>query len=157
MADWKVHEKSGVPVSTRGEVHTRNKGVHFGSNTNGYKEINKGGKPYYVHRMVAETFIPNPEPGFYDMVDHFKPGVEHRGDNRVENLQWSNHTLNLLNTDADNVSLSGDKWRARVNVGGKPHYLGTYVDKEEAKEASAAFKDLAIKIMTFNSDGRVPT
>ena len=57
----------------------------FGSKKeNGYVHITINAKQYYVHRLVAEAFIPNPEG---------KPTVDHinrdRSDNRVENLRWA--------------------------------------------------------------------
>ena len=52
----------------------------------GYRTISIRGKFYLVHRLVAETFIPNPEQ---------KPTVDHvnrvRDDNRVQNLRWATH------------------------------------------------------------------
>lgn len=57
---------------------------------NGYSKVGlcKNGKrkPYYVHRLVAEAFIPNPNnlPEVNHKIDNF----EHRSDNRVENLEW---------------------------------------------------------------------
>ena len=56
----------------------------------GYRIFNIGGKYIKGHRLVAETYIPNPEG---------KPIVCHlnhqKDDNRLENLQWGTHMENV--------------------------------------------------------------
>jgi len=48
-------------------------------------------KQHALHRLVAKTFIPNPNN--YPQVNH-KNG--NRGDNRVENLEWCTGSYNCI-------------------------------------------------------------
>lgn len=60
---------------------------------NGYRTVRIRGKDYKVHRLVAETFIPNPEN---------KPTVDHinriRDDNRICNLRWATQKEQVENS-----------------------------------------------------------
>jgi hypothetical protein len=55
----------------------------------GYNLVTLGAKKKTVHRLLAETFLPNPEN---------KATVNHRNgdrlDNRVENLEWASYSEN---------------------------------------------------------------
>jgi hypothetical protein len=61
--------------------------------------LSKNNKPkkFKVHRLVAITYIPNPEN---------KPQVDHinriRTDNKVSNLRWATQSENNMNTIAKN-------------------------------------------------------
>lgn len=60
-------------------------------NKDGYKVVNIRKKIYYIHRLVAEEFIPNPEG---------KPFINHidgnKQNNSVENLEWCTNSENIL-------------------------------------------------------------
>lgn len=83
---WKpIPDAAGYEVSNLGNVRNANKITHLVlSILNGYYKVNLGKYgTYLVHRLVAQTFIPNSEN---------KPQVNHingnKRDNRVENLEW---------------------------------------------------------------------
>ena len=77
---------------------------------NGYYQINltKDGfkRNYYVHRLVAETFIPNPNN--YPEVNHKD---ENPANNHVENLEWCTASYNCRYSDIGGMlrELRGDK------------------------------------------------
>lgn len=95
----KYNVKYDLFVDVDGNIYWRDqygninpKKQHVGNN--GYMFIMRGQrkKKLRVHRIVAETFIPNPEN---------KPEVDHinriRTDNRADNLQWVTRLENAQN------------------------------------------------------------
>ena len=106
MEEWRDIKgyEGKYQVSNLGRV----KSLNYRGNTNkehilkprelrgGYRQIKlykNGSREYYlIHRLVAETFIPNPNN--LPCVNHKIDNFEHRSDNRVENLEWCNHKYN---------------------------------------------------------------
>lgn len=74
-------------VSSKGRIAKILKGD---SNGKGYRFIKfKDGKRIYIHRLVAENHIDNPnnEP----IINHINGD---KSDNRIENLEWCNYSYN---------------------------------------------------------------
>lgn len=66
-----------------------------GDNGNGYKSLclwkNRKDKRHYVHRLIALTFIPNPDNK--STVNH-KNGI--KNDNKLNNLEWMTYSENHI-------------------------------------------------------------
>lgn len=86
---WKNTEFDGYMVSNLGRVKHNDKILKATDRGNGYLTVFIYGKNRYLHRIVAQAFIPNPEN---------KPQVNHIDGNRsndcVENLEWVNRLEN---------------------------------------------------------------
>jgi hypothetical protein len=60
-------------------------------NKNGYYYVKIHGRHYYIHRLIAEAFIPNPNN--YPVVRHLNDDAS---DNSIENLAWGTQSDNRL-------------------------------------------------------------
>jgi len=148
-------EEIWVPVKDNWAYFISNKGrvktyddfypkIWFHKST-GYYQVKLNGKKYYLHRLLAQAFIPNPEN---------KPFVDHidgdRKNNALSNLRWCTHAENMRNrkkqrnntSEYTGVSFNkaSGKWKAYITVGGKKKYLGRFHTKEEA---AAVYREAA--------------
>jgi len=80
----------GFEVRTDRSVWVGNIEKKLSNHSAGYKVVWIDGKLKYVHRLVAEKFIPNPNNK--SSVNHIN-GI--KDDNRVENLEWTTSQENL--------------------------------------------------------------
>ena len=113
-----------------GSIYSKNRGrlLKQSPNSHGYKQVAlyKEGKvkKRLVHRLVAETYIPNPESKI--QVDHIDRRV---CNNSVSNLRWATQEENMANQGkrCDNTSghknigweSTTSKWRYRKEIRGK--------------------------------------
>lgn len=111
----------------------------------GYYQCNlydKDGKKYYkrVHRIVAETFIPNPNN--YQQVNHINGN---KRNNSIDNLEWTTNSKNTQHGYDNNLY----KFKSRsypINVYDKNGiYLTTY------KSIRSLCKDLKLNRKTVTS------
>lgn len=90
---------SGLLVSSDGQVYipaTLHHPGHWTFGTDrgdGYRKFGFKNKRYYVHRIVAETFIPNPDNKPY--IDHID---RNPSNNSIENLRWVTVSENNYNS-----------------------------------------------------------
>lgn len=121
----KMHPTLGFKVASNGMVWMPKRGGAqryslwhwtFGClNSHGYAQVFRDGKAYKVHRLVAETFLDNPNG--YKVIDHIS---RDRSDNNVCNLQFCTQQQNMLNR-CDNFD------RSRVSTADKTTYMREYM------------------------------
>ncbi|MFF3146812.1 NUMOD4 domain-containing protein [Streptomyces sp. NPDC057927] len=99
----------------------------------GYKMVdfraNSFRKRYLIHRLVAETFIPNPQN--YKVVNHIDGN---KLNNSLENLEWTTQQYNTIH--AFNTGLSdGMNWSKGVNQYTKRgKFVANYSSLSEASQ-----------------------
>ena len=54
---WDDHPTLGMPVSTQGRVIIQSRKTRGYRREDGYMMVQYNGKTYYVHRLVAETWV----------------------------------------------------------------------------------------------------
>jgi len=92
--ETKQYRETSYIVNAKGEVFRNNKQLKPYKNSKGYYKIDvyvEGTKtPTYLHRMIAEVFIPNTNN--YPEVNHIDGDKSNNG---VENLEWSTSANNM--------------------------------------------------------------
>lgn len=111
-----------LPMPNGGEKLVKGRIIKQYITSNGYMIVNLGKNRKYVHRLVAEHFIPNPNN--LPQIDHINTD---KTDNRVCNLRWVTHKENInnpLTIDKKNkpiIQFSKDgelirKWNSAMDV-----------------------------------------
>ena len=94
---WKtIEDYPDYMISSTGRVKSlkygKEKILAERKHSNGYLRVSIKRKDFYIHRLVAQAFIPNPDN---------KPQIDHintdRTDNRVENIRWVTRNENMNN------------------------------------------------------------
>lgn len=145
----KQHAESGLWVTSDGRVIMPPDGRRFkkfrftyGCKTsNGYMAVTFRGKKYLVHRLLAETFLPNPNG--YPTVDHKN---RDKTDNRVfENLQWADRKMQNDNRQIceDSKARYGVRYCEDPNAYNRAFYAKNpeYAERQRAKDR-ARMRDL---------------
>ena len=119
----------GCVLSFIGKPHLLKQGVTKG----GYNNVVIDGNSTYVHRLVAEAFIPNPKS---------KPQIDHintvRTQNNAENLRWvtsgenSRNPLSIEHYREGNKNKSAHLRKPVVQLTLDGEYIRTWVSSNEA-------------------------
>ena len=138
-------KKTRYDVTYSGEVYNRETGTKYSQisdSRSGYVHVSVSDKNAHlptrtlaVHRMVAETFIPNP--ARFKVVNHLD---NDRNNNRVDNLEWT--------TQSENLKYAYNQGRMHVLPKGEAHKDCKYSDAQirqvcELLQAGYRNKDVA--------------
>lgn len=102
-------------------------------------------KSFWLHRLIAIHFIPNPQKKKY--VNHIDGNPQN---NAIENLEWVTNMENICHAHKRKKSTSNyigvgwdkyaGKWKSQIYHKGKSVHIGSFVSEEEAYEARRKFE-----------------
>lgn len=92
-------------------------------NGKGYLRVQIAKKFYFVHRLVAEKFVPNPEN---------KPQVNHKDgnklNNKAENLEWTTNKGNREHAVKTGLQIQGQKCPWAKLAENDVHYIRNHLE-----------------------------
>ena len=105
MREYRSYSMSDYEITKDGQVINKHNGhiVKPQLNGKGYGRVWMAGKLRFVHRLVAELYVPNPE---------CKPQVNHIDGNKLNNnytnLEWVTNQENRDHAVKNNLHLTGE-------------------------------------------------
>ena len=103
---YKKYTIEDYEITENGEIYNKHTGIKLKPQKNGkgYLRVGIGKKLYFVHRLVAQKYIPNPMN--YKQVNH-KDG--NKENNSVTNLEWVSNSQNRKHAVQNGLQVHGEK------------------------------------------------
>lgn len=148
---------SSYSVSNYGRV--RIDGGKFGKhiytitdNASGYKKVtitnNYRYKSFYIHRLVAEAFIPNPDN--LPQVNHKSSGLG-KFDNRAINLEWCTESENIRDAHKNHQMDSRTKEHTSIDIRSDAFVAEMYRKYKKTGKVGATAREFGVPRTTLSS------
>ena len=148
MEAYKFYDVKGIfgnkySINILGEIYCKksNRLLKTQLDTTGYKIIKFNYfslvKKKYIHKLIAEIFIPNFNPELYTVIDHID---KNKTNNCLTNLRWVSISINNRNRILPSrkhflptgVSKRKNRYISTISIEKKKKFLGSYKTIAEA-------------------------